>query len=228
MSNDKIFNFPIQLLQGAHDMKAVCNNIMDYALFVHSRNLNGSITERMKSAATFFGIKLGDLKSSVDNGQLLFDSIPVKSPMTGITKNVLFEFYKGCPTIEEITFLMGHLALKSILGKKTYSRVTKEFLLCRMAGFVSQKEMIELPEYLKKYAFRWHFDKLKFELTERYGWQTYGRYTRGFFVSQELPLKELIRNVEIKRQKYRLAEQKRKQTEALSEVLRELGKLPTS
>jgi len=182
----------------------------------------------MKSAETFFGVKLGDLNGSIDNGLWLFDNLPLKSPMTGITKNVLFDFYKGSPTKEEIAFLVGHLALKSIIGKKTYSRVTKEFLLCRMAGFVSQKEMSGLPEYLKKYTIRWHFDKLKFELTQRYGWLTYGRYTRGFFVSQELSLKELIRNVEIKRQKYRLAEQKREQDEALSEVLKELENLTTA
>ena len=228
MNNDRILNFPIQLLQDAPNMKSVCIDIIDYATYNHARDLNGTKVEQMKSAATFFGIKLGNLNDSMVNGLWLSEKFPLKSPMTGITTKVLFEFLHGNSTEEEIAYLAAHLALKSIVGRKSYSRVTREFLLCRMAGFVTQEDMSGLPEYLKKYATRWHFDKLKFALTQRYGWLTYGRYTRGFFVSQELTLKELIKNVEIKRQKYRQAQQKKEQAAALSEVLKELENSPTT
>jgi len=228
MNNDsRILNFPIQLLQAAPNMQSVCCNIIDYATFGHGRNLNGTGLHKMKSAAEFLGIKLGSPEDSMVNGMWLHEKIPLKSPMSGISTKVLFEFLHGSPSNEEIAYLVAHLALKSIVGKKSYSRVTKEFLLCRMAGFVSPKDMPELPEYLKKYFLRWHFDKLKCELTDRYGWLTYGRYTRGFFVSRELTLKELIKNVEMKRQKFRKEQQKKAQAAALSEVLKELENSPT-
>ncbi len=228
MNNDsRILNFPIQLLQDAPNMESVCCNIVDYATFSHGRNLNGTGLHKMKSAAKFLGIKLGSPENSMVNGMRLHEKIPLKSPMSGISVKVLFEFLHGSPSNEEIAYLAAHLALKSIVGKKSYSRVTKEFLLCRMAGFVSPKDMPELPEYLKKYFLRWHFDKLKCELTDRYGWLTYGRYTRGFFVSRELTLKKLIKNVEMKRQKFRKEQQKKAQAAALSEVLKELENSPT-
>lgn len=142
--------------------------------------------------------------------------------MTGISKELLFEFYINDKSFSEIAVLLSFLAIKSILGKKSYCRITNEFLLCRMAGYTSKIEMDELPENLKKYQKRWHIDTLKMELRKSFGLKIYARYTRGLFVSFELSDEQLIKEVEIKRKKYIEKAQRDEQSKAVKKVLMEL------
>jgi len=233
MSNEKFFNFPIQLLQDAPDMSKVGNNILDYAMYAHAQMLAGSIDVRMKAAVKFFGFESTSpdvIAEWTVNGQHLHNSLPEKCPMTGINKDLLFSFYKGDQSLTEIAVLVAHLAIKSILGKKSFCRITSDFLLCRMAGYPSIKEMNGrpnylnhgLPDYLKPYATRRRMDNIKSELQRSYGVKVYGRYTRGIFVTEKLSLEELIKEVETKRKKYWQAKQKNDLSTAVTKVLKEL------
>ena len=230
MSKEIFFNFPIQLLQGAPDMQVTGNDIIHYAIYKHATILNGSINDRMKSAADYFGVTLGNLNGAIENGDRLSKRIPARSPMTGINKDLLFSFYQGDQSLPEIAVLVAHLAIKSILGKKSFCRITSDFLLCRMAGYPSIKEVIGrpnylnpgLPEYLKPYATRRRMDNIKSELQKSYGLKIYGRYTRGIFVTEKLTLEELIREVEMKRKKYWQTNQKNELSTAVTKVLKEL------
>lgn len=222
MSREIFLNFPIQLLQGAPDMRKVGNDIMDYAIYKHAQTLNGSIYERMKAAAEYFKINLGSITGAANNGEQLHDSIPARSPMTGINKKLMFDFYEGNQTDFEIAVLMAHLAIKSIMGSKSYSRVTNEHLVSRMAGYASVKDMTGLPEYLKPYTTRRRMNNIKSELQKSYNLKIYGRYTQGFFVSEKLSLEELIKEVEMKRKKWYQQQHKAELSRAVSKVLNEL------
>jgi hypothetical protein len=222
---DKVFfNFPISLLKPAFmDMSKVCDNIMDYAIFKHAETLEGDVLKRMKDSASYFKINLlGNITQSYENGQALFNNTPDKTAMTGIGKELLWDYYKNEKTYSEIAVLLAFLAIKSILGRRSYCKLNSEFLLCRMTGFTSKDEMKELPEGLKKYQYRYHMDCLKFELKKSFGLQIYARYTRGFFVSFELPLEQLIREAETKRKKYIIKTQGDEQSNAVKKVLAEL------
>lgn len=224
MDSDKIYlNFPITLLKPAFcNMKEVCQDIMHYAIYKHSVTLQGDPVKRMEDSAHYFGITLGSVKRSLEDGKNISDNLVNKCAMTGISKDLLFEFYKNDKTDSEISLLLSFLAIKSILGKKSYCRITSDYLLCRMAGYTSKCEMDELPEPLKKYQFRYHLDCLKMELKKSFGLKIYGRYTRGFFVSFELPIEQLIREVEVKRKRYIEKTQKDEQSKAVKKVLAEL------
>ena len=217
------FNFPITLLKPAFiDIRQVCNDIMDYAIYMHGKKLIGDPIKRMEDAAGYFGIDLGDVDNSLENARILYKTNSNKSAMTGINKDLLFEYYKNYKTDSEIAVLLAFLALKSILGKKSYCRITSDFLLCRMAGYTSKKEMNVLPEDLKKYRTRWNMDSLKRELKNSFGLKIYGRHTRGFFVSFNLSDEQLIKEVEMKRKKYIEKIQKDEQSKAVKKVLMEL------
>ncbi len=191
--------------------------------------LSGTFEEQVKSAEHYFGITFKEPKSSIESGERLHQKIPPRSPMTGINKDLLFSFYKGDQSLSEIAVLVAHLAIKSILGKKSFCRITSDFLLCRMAGYPSLQEIKRqkyrdhgLPEYLKPYTTRRRMDGIKAELRKSYGLEIYGRYTRGFFVSEKLSLEELIKEVEMKRKKYWQANQKNELSTAVTKVLKEL------
>lgn len=203
-------------------MKRMGNAIMDYAIYKHAKSLNGTMNDRMKAAAHYFGITLGYIKGSIENGQELHESIHPRSPMTGINKDLLFDFYDGNQSINEIVVLLAHLAIKSILGQKSFCRVTNDYLLCRMAGYPGMNDMEALPDYLSPYATRRRMDNIKSELQKSYGLQIYARYTRGFFVSDTLDLEHLIKAVETKRRKWQLAQQKAEVSNAVTKVLKEL------
>lgn len=203
-------------------MRRMCNDIMDYATYKHARGLSGTMTDRMKSAAKYFGITLGNIHGSLENGRELYENINPRSPMTGINSGLLFDFYQGNQPINEIVALLAHLAIKSILGQKGFCRVTNDYLLCRMAGYPGMSDMKALPDYLSPYATRRRMDNIKSELQKSYGLQIYARYTRGFFVSDTLGLEDLIKAVETKRKKWQLAQQKAEVSNAVAKVLNEL------
>ena len=68
-----------------------------------------------------------------------------------------------------------------------------------MAGYGSQNDMPELPEWLRRYQSRRAMHTLKIELQRVYGLKLYARFTRGFFVSFTMSLEELVKAVELKR-----------------------------
>jgi hypothetical protein len=198
------------------------DDIIDYAVFKHAESLNGTMNDKMKAAAKFFGITLGNLYGSIENGRELHDSVHPRSPMTGINKDLLFDFYLGNQPIDEIVVLLAHLAIKSILGQKSFCRVTNDYLLCRMAGYPGMIGMEDLPAHLSPYSTRRRLNNIKTELQRSYGLQIYARYTRGFFVSDTLTLEQLIMAVETKRKKWHLEQQKTETSEAVKKVLSQL------
>lgn len=197
MSRDVFFNFPIELMRASPDMRQFGGDVIHYCIFKHSLTLDGN--KAVEAAAKFYGVQLASTASCEQNGRKLYLGIDLPAPMTGISKDMLFDFYDNYKTEHEIAVLMAFLAIKSILGKKSYCRVTNEYLLCRMAGYGSQNDMTELPEWLRRYQSRRAMHTLKIELQRVYGLKLYARFTRGFFVSFTMSLEELVKAVELKR-----------------------------
>jgi hypothetical protein len=220
MSDERYFNFPIWFLRGSFtDMYKVCDDIMDYAIYKHSQKLNGN--QRIKDSSDYFGITLGNIERTATNGEKLDRMTPDKAVMTGMNKDLTFDFYKNSKTEFEKAVLLAYLAIKSILGQKSYCRITGDFLLCRMAGY-GKKDEAEIPEELEKYKKRWHIDRLKIDLKKNYGLKIYGRSCRGFFVSFKLSQEQLIKEVELRRKKFTEKAEKEELNRIRLKVLREL------
>lgn len=203
MANEsKYFNFPICLIDGVfEDKMKVMNDIFDYSIYAKADTLTGSIKDRISAAFKYFGVN-GNHAQVAKNGKDLNTSIPQNSPKTSIKVELYFEFYKDEKTEFETATLCGLCAIRSILLFKPYCKLTDNYMLVRMAGKATVKEIEELPEPLRKYTNRYHLDKIKKELRNNWKLKMYGKHTRGFYVSFDLELTDLILAAEKKRKKY--------------------------
>jgi len=224
MSEVRYFPFPICLLNDAFsNIHQVCDDIMSYAIYWKSLDESGK-TEiaRIKKAAKFFSIILGNESRTLQGGKKIYNCCHNKPKSSG-NIDVLFDFYKNEKTEYEIACFVAYHALKSIVGKKAYCKVTNRFLLARMAGYSTVDELPEeLPEPLDKYSKRWQLDKIKTELKLSWGVKIYARYTRGFYVSFSLSLEKLILEAEKRRKQYihkQLAEKERKAVQKVKNQL---------
>ena len=117
--------------------------------------------------------------------------------MVGLNTAIWLKYYKDEKTeFEDISFL-AFLALKSILGRKTHCKVNNKYWLARMDGKpCSIENYNELSPEIYKYSTEYQTVKIKKALEDSWGLTTYSFHTRGFYVSFELTLEELVYQAE--------------------------------
>lgn len=226
MNDKKYFNFPVQLLEGFMvDDKKVLNNICDFAIYENSLKLNhGTELQKIKESSSFYKVDLADNKRSLDNGLMLYDSIPSKSPYVGLSLSIFWDFYNNDKSeFDKICFL-AFLGIKSILGNKAFCKTTNNYWLSRMDGKQNQiNDNLQLSDHVKKYANDYQTGKIKKALRNDWGLITYSRYCRGFYVSFKQTLEELIYEAEKRRKSAVEKQYKAKEKEALNSVLNRLN-----
>lgn len=229
MNNEKYLNFPIQLLTGfITDTRKTLDNIVNYSVYENALKLeHGTELQKIKDSAGFYQMKLGSVKHSLDNGKLLYNSVPNNSPKVGMNLSIWWDFYKNEKTEFEKVCLLGFLAIKSILGNKSYCKVTNLYLWARMDGKTNTiDEVSELSNEIRKYANRYQTENIKTELILNWHLIYYSRYTRGFYVSLKMSLEDLIFEAEKKRKSSKDKQQKQLQNEALKKALDRLKLKP--
>lgn len=203
-NNDyRYFTFPVSLLNGAFEnVNTVCDNIFDYVIYKHSLKLElGTEKECMQSALKYYSIIPGSLEKMIKNGKLLNNSIPERTPLTSISKDMIFDYYKNYKTEFDIACFLVFAAIKSILGKKDYCKTNKELIIARMFGYNSIKEVPEnKPTLLIKYTKRYQIDKVLNELQFNWFLKLFSDHCRGFYLSFDLSLEQLAKiNVDAKK-----------------------------
>jgi len=96
-----------------------------------------------------------------------------------------------------------------------------------MHGNASLKENLDtynpiFNPILKKYQNRYHFDKVKQELQQKWNVKYYARYTRGFYVSLTMDYEKLVLEAEKRRKSYLDKQLKIKQRAALEKARQQL------
>jgi hypothetical protein len=217
-------NFPVQMMQGGFtDIKAVCLKAINYGTYDYMvRNgfsgVNG-FSEALKELDITYGNHEAGFKSSKDIYQQTKDSIE-KLVTVSIKRDLLFEYFKNDKSEFEIAVFLGYVALKSIIGKKPYIKITNDYLLARMCGYSSIVELEKdySPERCK-YSTRYHLDKVKTKLESDFGLKLYGQKTRGFYVTFKLSLLDLVYHAELKRESRKEKERKALKTDTINQVL---------
>jgi len=203
MDDKRYFNVPVQLLQGFMSNTRKCQqDIFDYAIYNHAFNhiSEGKELTRIRAALNYYGVKAGNENATLSNGEDLFNSIPEDSPKVGINKDVYFDFYKNEKTDFVKACFLAFLALKSIINKKAYCRITNAYLWARMDGKTHSVDNIEdLSPDIQRFANEYQMRKIKTELRNNWKLVYYGRYTRGCYYSFTLQLDELVFQAEKKR-----------------------------
>ena len=228
MAKEKYFNFPIQLLKGfLSNDKQVLNDICDYAIYKHYLEylVYGKKKDALKESAEFFNVSLGSVNNTLERGEILIDSIPSNSPMVGLNLSIFWDYYKNEKTEFEKVTLLGFLAIKSILQKKSYCKITNNYWLSRMDGKAkSIKEIYELSAPIRKYVTIYQTRKIKAELERNWNLKTVSG--RGFSVSFKMSIDALTYEVLKKRKKYKDLQIKEAKDEAKKEALKRLYGTP--
>jgi hypothetical protein len=178
----------------------------------------GDDLDKFNYQAKEFDVYIGDLENSLYNGFDLFVRFREHSPMSGIKISVWKEFYWKGKSEFDMVCLLGHLALKSIIGGKSYCKVTNQYWFSRMNGKRNTLEQID-SERLIKYNSKYYLRKIKDELEFSWNLSVYANRTRGFFVSYKLDFKELVTQVEKNRKKHKSKLKRKIKNQIISEVV---------
>lgn len=225
MSKTKYYTFPVLLLKDAHgNQRGTFDKIIDYGLYQFataiSESNNQEFDDCFSESFSFFGLKNDNVESILATAITIANSIPDNPPMTSVNAKVILEYYKEAKTEFEITCLCGFAAIKSIIGRKPYTKITNEYFLARMFGFAKVEDMKScLSPMLEKYAKRYHLNRVKDELKVSWGVKLYGRNTRGFYASISMDYESLVFQVEKNRKSRIRQERKAEEAEAQKRVL---------
>jgi hypothetical protein len=234
VSNKRYYNFPIVLLEEfmVADLR-VFKNIHAYATYVQAltycekEGFDWVVNEDVEKAVTlsdsYFGVKTGDKLNTFETGKELFESIPLKTPKVGLSIDMFLDYYGNDKDDFQKVSLLGFLAIKSILQKKAYCKITNNYWLSRMDGKAkSIEDFSQLSSSIKKYANEYQTKKIKSELRDYWNLVTYARYTRGFYVSLRLNLEQLVYEAEKRRRSAKEKQAKSAQKIALDKALKRL------
>jgi hypothetical protein len=141
-------NFPVSFLEGAFEnIKETVDNIMDYAVYKHSQNLDfGTELERMKSASSFFNITFGNIENSIAVAKKSMRTKNLKTPNVSINIDILWDYYKNPKNEFDIACFCAFCAIKSIIGNNEYAKTNKSLIIARMFGLSECKEPEQAPE----------------------------------------------------------------------------------
>jgi hypothetical protein len=235
MKTKNYFKFPVAVLRGAFvDVRTVCDNGMDYAIYVKY-----SDCEDIKEVESFFDITISDFKSSLKNGETLFTKYGTNCPMVSVSKDILFDFYgnHATKTEFEIAIFLAYCGLKSILGTKTYTKTNNGLLLARMAGYGTKQEFDSACGTGKEpqpYFYKYFFDdnQIRYQLTQKIiekelvlDWHLkyYSRGVRGFYFSFTMKYERLVLEVEKRKKSNRLKLHNQQKNEAIRAAKKQLN-----
>ena len=226
--NPEYFNFPIILLEGFLINHKIClNNIGDYAIYSLLQKKYQGDFNQIEDVEVELNTKIVNKRRSFENGKTLLDSMPENLPFVGIRKKIFFDYYKNKKTEFEKVVLLAFLAIKSIVGKKSYCKTNFLLLFNRMNGnSLSIKNESELSPELRKYFTRHYKSKINDYLQWKWKLKYYAVDTRGFYVSfnKNLTLKDLIKIVEKNKVSNQIKAMKANNKAIRLEVLKEIKK----
>lgn len=221
MSEAKYFNFPIKMMQGVLEGWKEKDDFLRDILYFHISNHAQKLEDlneyeetellRFKRSAEFWNVSMsGELRSRQKRGAELLTAFEESKVYVGINTDVFWNFYKTEKSDFEWECLVAFLALKSILGNKSYSKTNNGLLYARMSGNESSKD-----EHCLTFS-RFHRDKIILKLETDWNLKYYSRYTKGFYFGIDVSLKDLIFNAESKREKLKVEALKNSKAEILN------------
>lgn len=156
----------------------------------------------------------GDMEATIASAEKIQKRLGEKDPMVMINRDHAFNFRDSAKTEFELMTFAIYLGIRSILGKKSDCKTTKQMILARAFGFKDHSElMMNKPKLYDKYNNRYWFDKVLTEI-ENGNWNiiTYSYRMRGLYIgySKKISLEKLIAKVESKRAKSKVEGLKKK------------------
>lgn len=206
MQKETYFNFPVALMQGVlagqKTVQSFLSDAVEFHIYSHSVSIadlneyEETDLQRFKRSASYWEVSFGNIELAMQKGSELFQKYGEGAALVGINKEMFWDFYKGTKSSFQVECLIMFLAMRSILGKKKVVKTNNALLIIRMSGFKSAAE--SFPEELFAIN-RYQLDKIKTELQTNWNLKYYSFYTRGFYITFDMTLKELITYAEGKK-----------------------------
>lgn len=183
---------------------------------------------QMQLAFNSIGIN-GGIEFCLNSAKEIEKQIEPNEPQPMISKSLLFEFRDEQKSEFDLIQFLAFIAVKSILGKRQYTKTNKNHIVSRMFGYSSIKHLPDklkpgLKELRAKYSYRYHIDKLILNLELNWNIITYSNHNRGMYVAMKnkIDIKELALIAEAKKQKTKVEALKQLKKEATAEALAKL------
>lgn len=220
MSEQRFFNFPIMMMQGVlegwKEKDEFLRDILYFHIANHAQKLEDlneyeeTEVQRFKRSAKFWGVKMsGNIERSYERGAELLEEFETAKVFVGINSEIFWNFYNNEKTQFEWECLAAFLALKSILGNKTFCKSNNALLYARMSGNETVKDLHSLS------FSRFHRDKIILKLELEWNVKYYSRYTKGFYFGIDTTLEDLIFFAEDRRESFKAKELKKSKSEIL-------------
>lgn len=235
--SEKYAQYPLYLLGEMHkDKEGTLNKMLCFGIYYYAMRLEEykDLNVQLEKASEFL-----DVSGLFSNDNIMTEVLAIQDvegydkslPMFKVNK--LLEFRNEKKKVKEIDVYVAYLAIHSMLGEKNnWFLVTNEFLVARMMGLLSNKN---LPEYLPPHLvnLRWRYntpikcrtllDKLQLDwYVIKYALKEHGYHGYHVTIKGKWTKKQLISFVEGKTKKARLRKLKEEEEKLRQEVLTEL------
>lgn len=214
----RYFNFPVVLLEDfISNPKDVLHNILAYCIYQHTlkyEEFEQEIDQKILAAGRYYRVNIGNPISLYRCGLEISNSIPAGLPFCGLNTVIYWDFRDNYKTSFDRACLLAFLAVKSILGKKPFCKITNSFLISRMDGNIETGDESTTSEEIKELTTVYKLRKIKKVLQLKWHLKIYGKGQRGFWVSFDLSQEDLTFEALKRSQKNQSAKLKKEAKEA--------------
>ncbi len=218
------FRFPIEMMRGvlssdSETKQQFLENLLYFHLYTQFDSAD--LIENTNEVATFskyalngWCVELGNAERSYSNGKELANKYKKAKSFTSLNTSIFWQFYKEIKSSNEWLALFMFLALKSIIGAKSYGLSNNALLLSRMDGYSIMQPREKLSFKITNYRIQ----ETKNDLRLDWGLSYYAQHTRGFYFSFKLPIEKLIKIAEEQKRSNKLKALKEKEQKILQEL----------
>lgn len=209
MNKQLFYNAPCSVWRGFLDSDGRKTEVLDYHLYCAVSKKYDNLTDiededkRFEEACDNLYCTIGNKCDCLEYGHNL-NSSHQKDAIFSVNSATFWDFHHNYKSEEECTLLLAYLALKSIIGTKSYAKTNKEMWLSRMDGKTrveysvkkdGSKELV-LSKSIMKWNTHYGVRKLKTLLWKYYHVSFYSKSVHGFYASVSLDDKGLVAMVQ--------------------------------
>lgn len=217
------FNFPITMIpEISKDHNEGLAMVMDYCIARMAKRFedeDGSARRNaIKNASEHYHVTLGNPELTFERGcGLILEHDGKGMPLTGIERQIYWDYYKKDKTPRQVEQLVCFMAIKSILGAKDFIKTNKNMVAARMAGLLSYKyypAVLTEKSLLSKRTERYYMNRLLEDMQYSWNVKIFGNGVRGFYMSLNLSTTQMAEISEARKRKARIEEIKRQKRDA--------------
>lgn len=172
----------------------------------------------------------GDYDNVIKYGEKIDKLILDKEPYPMINRDLAIDFYKNDKSDSDVEQLAMHIAIHSILGKKSFCKTNKELIVSRMLGYASKNDIQgkvneDTEFYYYHYLNRYHFDRVLRQLEMNWHIVTFSKHIRGIYIGNgsKISRKDLIMKAEQGKIKNKIKQLQKEKNEAYTNALKSMN-----